>query len=1011
VGFIDAQHRDLGTVTIDGDLGGLSAGDKNDDTVGLQSLIVDSIGVAGLATQRPAGSLETRIRGGFGALSVAHDIVNATVGAAGKAAAGTIGSVNVGGDIKGGSAQFSGSIRATGAIGPVSIEGDVVGGSGADSGLIGTATTLSTVVINGSLIGGNGRGSGSVRATGSIDTVLVNGNVTGGGGVESGTIGSSGQISSVSITQSLTGGTNTRAGAILSSGGIDDVSVSGNVLAGSGTGSGVIGTDGALGNVTISGRLTGSILSSVNIGSLIVNQDIANATIRSVGGIGSILADIGGSASAALHGTVINAGGDIGTITVGGDLDGNVIVAGLHAGSALNATQAGKSPQAIGFAGFPSSGTTAGSIASISLSPGSTGSTSAIKSTSIIAGVTGAGSDGVFGTLDDHNGAGSTIGGIFAPGGMIDSFIESGAVGVTTVDNGPIARTTYLATDSSGAGIDTINVVNVSDASALAIPAISNSQFHSATGIAAVTAVTLDPSFGSNGIVNSEFRAAGGSIGAVTAITPDPSPIDPANGVGAIVKSAFNARDDIGSITVQGHIESSVFIAGTDLGRNFANNLSGAGSFNDAAATGFGFPGATNGSGGSIGTISSAGGTLIGQIDHSTFLAGVTGPGADGKFGTVDDATLSGAKIDTILAPGGISFSTFQAGAIAQTQVVAGRINGAVLRATNTGGGGLGDVTVALSSTQDEQVISGSTLESAAAIGNITAALDTTAAGISSGISSSSILAGGSIGNVLVFVNVNSAPDSDGIANLTLRAGIGAGAGGIGDIDVTVSGNIFGQGGTAGIRGSTFDAGNGNIASISANSDGSPGLRNSTFRAHGNIGPIQSAGADATFAMDNATVSAFGNIGNIEADGRVLGGRILAGYDIGSDMTFGNEDLLASSSALVAGRSIGQIDIVGIITGDIAASVNPGNGYSFGDANDANVGAGGSLGLVSVQLNSRLPLPDGVAPHAIEAAVIADGDLTPTTPGVQIRINGSLRTLPLVLDNFVAADNVRVRRI
>jgi hypothetical protein len=161
--------------------------------------------------------------------------------------------------------------------------------------------------------------------------------------------------------------------------------------------------------------------------------------------------------------------------------------------------------------------------------------------------------------------------------------------------------------------------------------------------------------------------------------------------------------------------------------------------------------------------------------------------------------------------------------------------------------------------------------------------------------------------------------------------------------------------------------------------------------------------------MDATTISAFGNIANIQADGDVLGGKILAGYDIGSDLTFGNESLLATSNALAQGRSIGRLDIGGIVTSDIIASVNPGNGYVFGDANDANAGAGGAIGLISVQMNTRSPLPDGVAPHAIEAATIADADTTPTTPGIQITVNGFLATLPLVLDNGAPADNVRVR--
>jgi hypothetical protein len=77
------------------------------------------------------------------------------------------------------------------------------------------------------------------------------------------------------------------------------------------------------------------------------------------------------------------------------------------------------------------------------------------------------------------------------------------------------------------------------------------------------------------------------------------------------------------------------------------------------------------------------------------------------------------------------------------------------------------------------------------------------------------------------------------------------------------------------------------------------------------------------------------------------------------------------------------VTVTGYFIGsDIAASVNPGAGYVFGSANNTNIGAGGSIGLVNLvtQLSSEgspftaVNVIDHPLVHGIEAANFALGD-------------------------------------
>jgi hypothetical protein len=372
-------------------------------------------------------------------------------------------------------------------------------------------------------------------------------------------------------------------------------------------------------------------------------------------------------------------------------------------------------------------------------------------------------------------------------------------------------------------------------------------------------------------------------------------------------------------------------------------------------------------------------------------------------FGTRDDLVSTGSSVGAISAPGGLNSVWVESGNIGAT--TSGAIVGTTYISTDTAvtAHGIGPVTVVatIAGEGPTQGIYGSTFISNAGIGNINVTLN----GVrqeadNSGITSSLFQASHAIGSITVVNNATGpAGDAYGIYGTVnnptaFNAGLN-GYGGIGDISVTLT-DSGPDGNTAAIVGSDFDADvcacmNANIASIYAEnadiSSTAAGIVDSVFRAHGNIGPIGTTmdnGLPTAPAIEGSIFSAFGSIGAVNVFGAVTADSegnpslILAGYDIGKDMTFGNEDLSAGSLALHAGQSVGNVTVSGYFSGsDIAASVNPGAGYVFGAANNTNVGTGGSIGLVSLGAGVTLPgnpfTGDTSELYGIEAANFALG--------------------------------------
>jgi hypothetical protein len=347
VGRIRSPY-DLGAVIVKGDLGAIEAGDANKNTPAIKLLSVRSMGRDGLATQyAPLGpDLVSEIQGPLCALRVAGDIKETFIHVIGGAA-GTVGSVTVGGSLVGGSGDFSGCIFSDGDMGPVNIRGDVLSGAGL-SGAIRSGGKLGAVTIGGSLIGGP-RESGSIFSNGDMGPVRIGGNVLGGGngstpsgristlsnlagvtvggsllgsaGDSSGEIASGGDMGLVRIGRDVVGGAGAQSGSIHSSGGLTGITLGGSLVGGAGNSSGEITSVGDMGSVKITGDLRGGSIAgtdSLSGSGFIDGRRIAGVTIG-----GSIFSGMDASTGTLSDSGGICAGNDIGPIVVKGSIIGH----------------------------------------------------------------------------------------------------------------------------------------------------------------------------------------------------------------------------------------------------------------------------------------------------------------------------------------------------------------------------------------------------------------------------------------------------------------------------------------------------------------------------------------------------------------------------------------------------------------------------------------------------------------------------------------------------------------
>ena len=193
--------RGIGSIAVLGSL----AGGEGDFSGSIEAGgAAESILVGG-SVRGSAGAASGKITAGnLGALLVARDLVGgegersgvvdvrflgvvvniggSVIGSSGVASGtifgGKVVKVSVAGDLRGGSADFSGVIGAIFGLDSVTISGDMLGGAGLHSGSIGSRETQE-VTIGGSLISGDGNFSGGISTGTYLSSLTINGDVVG----------------------------------------------------------------------------------------------------------------------------------------------------------------------------------------------------------------------------------------------------------------------------------------------------------------------------------------------------------------------------------------------------------------------------------------------------------------------------------------------------------------------------------------------------------------------------------------------------------------------------------------------------------------------------------------------------------------------------------------------------------------------------------------------------------------------------------------------------------------
>ncbi|MGV3533200.1 MAG: hypothetical protein ACO1QR_12580, partial [Chthoniobacteraceae bacterium] len=291
--------------------------------------VIESLGVRGLDTQAPGGSLESVLTGGAKQIFIRGDMHDASLTIHGGAEAkhGKVGSLVIEGFLRGGTAEASGHISVSGNVSLLMIDQDVVGGSGADSGRIDIAGKLTTMRIGGSIIGASGSQSGFIDVGTEIGAFFVGGDIQGGTGTDDcGRIFvEEGGIKAGVVAGHVLGGTEGNSnGGIRANGAVKSLVVRGDVWGDSGDGSGTLVAD-RFGTLVVEGRLSGG--TGVNAGSIQSHGDIKTLVVGEVFGHEDARATISAAGGVALGKTKDLA---IGTLVFRGDVTGLDILAGYE---------------------------------------------------------------------------------------------------------------------------------------------------------------------------------------------------------------------------------------------------------------------------------------------------------------------------------------------------------------------------------------------------------------------------------------------------------------------------------------------------------------------------------------------------------------------------------------------------------------------------------------------------------------------------------------------------------
>lgn len=373
VGWLNAFGSDLAAIVIPGDLARLDVGDANPATMALGRITTTTGGNLGGLTQDAtlpsAPNLDWAIYGRLGAMTVKGDFgANLIVfGSENNAAAGSIGTISILGDVYGNNPALvdildergAGYIFASGAIGTVKIAGSLRGNAGEFSGSIYSASSITSVTIGRNVSGGSGDSSGHIFAEKTLGSVTIGGNLYSGSARDvegtltpsfaAGSIGSNEKIGSVKIRGDVFGGSSVFGGSIFTAGGsggkIGTVTITG-ALAG---GTDFFETENAT-LIVFNGIYSDSTIGAVKVGSLQGNSPVqpvqivakgpllgANVTQAQALAIASVTVARGMNSAEILAGynqilEAVSSEVQIGPVKVGNNVEGSSIAAGVWRG-------------------------------------------------------------------------------------------------------------------------------------------------------------------------------------------------------------------------------------------------------------------------------------------------------------------------------------------------------------------------------------------------------------------------------------------------------------------------------------------------------------------------------------------------------------------------------------------------------------------------------------------------------------------------------------------------------
>jgi hypothetical protein len=244
---------DFGTITIQGSLGSIDAGDGNLATPSLRALTIDSL-------NNP--NVESTIMGTSGTVTIRRDFT-------GRLAVNTLGKLSIGGDLKGTDGIAKSGFISAAEIKNVTIGGDVIGAVANDSGQL-FADKSDSIMVKGDIVGGDGGFTTGALIVDAVQRATVRGSIIGGGGNGAGFLEMT--CPNVTVGGDLRGGSGTFSGSMSLHGEDLVIKVGGDIEAGTGDSSGYLTANAAVKSLTILGNVDGKNSTNAQSGTVAVFQ-------------------------------------------------------------------------------------------------------------------------------------------------------------------------------------------------------------------------------------------------------------------------------------------------------------------------------------------------------------------------------------------------------------------------------------------------------------------------------------------------------------------------------------------------------------------------------------------------------------------------------------------------------------------------------------------------------------------------------------------------------------------